>query len=86
MKEDFDDREEVFLLDGFDALSEKYQQKILKINAIPNSNTDGESSNKFVTFKESSLDGYKNRLSSIIKTPPPGSIHFNCSFTSTIPN
>lgn len=84
LKEDFDDREEVFLLDGFDALSEKYQQKILKINAIPNANTDAEGQTKFVTFKNQVFDVNKNSLCSIIKAPLPDPLNLNVSLPSPV--
>lgn len=76
---EFDQREEVFLLDGFDALHEKYQQKILKINAIANANTDAEGQTKFVTFKNQVSDVNKNNLCSIIKSPLPDPLNLNIS-------
>ncbi len=81
---DFDTRKEVFLLDGYDSLYEKYQQKILKINAVPNINTDAEGQTKFVTFKNQILDVNKNNLCSIIKFPLPDPLNLNISLPTPL--
>jgi hypothetical protein len=74
---DFDYREEVFLLDSFESLVDKYQKKILKINVIPNANEESEGQTKYVTFKNQIYDTNKNEVVSFIKYPIPDPLNLD---------
>lgn len=79
----FDDREEVFLLDGFETLSEKYDQKVLKINAIENTNDHSEGQTNYVTFKNQISDVNKNNFASILEASLPDPLHLAVSLPET---
>jgi hypothetical protein len=53
---DFDFRKEVYLLDGFESVIDKYQRKILKVNVVENTNQESEGQTKYVTFKNQIFD------------------------------
>jgi MoxR-like ATPase len=78
---DFDSREEVYILDGFESLLDKYQQKILKINAIPNTNDTSEGQTKYVTFKNQ-VSEVKNEICSFIKCDLPDPLNLDISLPS----
>jgi hypothetical protein len=78
----FDDREEVFLLDGFESLKGKYQGRIIKLNVIANTNNASDGQTKYVAFKNQITDINKNELCSFIKCPLPDPLNLEISLPS----
>lgn len=73
--EHFDDREEVFIIDGFESIQDKYMQRLVKITAMPNTQAGRDGYTDYVTFKNSLSDLSKNTLISIIECPLPDPLY-----------
>lgn len=70
----FDEKNEVFIHDGFESIEDKYMQRLVKITAIPNTQADREGHTQYVTFKSNLSELGKNTLTSIIECPLPDAL------------
>jgi hypothetical protein len=84
-EEFFDEREEVFLFDGFEALQNKYHERLIKISAIENDKFELDSlshnQTRYVTFKNRITEETKGKIVALIDDIIPDPLNLDISLT-----